>query len=542
MRPLIKYLFLLITLNAPALRAQDVPSRETVMKTDSLNLVFKNALNDTTRTNILVALVDQLYLYYPDTIIPLSLKALEIADKNFNHANDQEKHSYLISKAAALSNLGNKYGDEGDIPLALDYYVKSLKIQETIGDKLAIANLLNNIAFIWNYQGKVEKALNYWEKSLMLREVMGDKKGVANSLTNIGFVYHNQGNISRALEHYNRSLKIQEGIHDKEGMAYSLHNIAAIQQDQGDIEGAIKNFEKSLKFREEIGDKRGIGYSLKSIADLYNIKSNFSEALKYFEKSLKVREEIGELQGIAYSLNSLGTINLTLKNIPKALEYYHRALKLMRTLGNKQGMAASFNYLGSIYLKLGIKGNVSPAKQKNYLIAQKYLDSSLVLSKQLGFPVEIRNAEQFLSQIDSAKGNYSGAFEHYKQFIIYRDSINNQSTRKASIKSQLKYEYEKKEAVIKEQQEKERAISEEQNSRQQIIIWSVGCGLLFVIVFVAFVFRSLKTTREQKIIIEEKQKEILDSINYAKRIQMALIPSEKQIHQILKKLKTHEGK
>ena len=50
-------------------------------------------------------------------------------------------------------------------------------------------------------------------------------------------------------------------------------------------------------------------------------------------------------------------------------------------------------------------------------------------------------------------------------------------------------------------------------------------------------FRSLFITRRQKQIIlrqkelvEEKQKEILDSIHYARRIQKSLLPTEKYIH------------
>ena len=42
---------------------------------------------------------------------------------------------------------------------------------------------------------------------------------------------------------------------------------------------------------------------------------------------------------------------------------------------------------------------------------------------------------------------------------------------------------------------------------------------------------------EQKKLVEEKQKEILDSIHYAKRIQMAQVPSEKRVSSILRKLR-----
>ena len=115
-------------------------------------------------------------------------------------------------------------------------------------------------------------------------------------------------------------------------------------------------------------------------------------------------------------------------------------------------------------------------------------------------------------------------------------------------------DYEKKEAVAKVEHlkdlEKQQAVANEKSRKQNIIIGSVAIGLLLVIVFAGFVFRSLKITRKQKIlieiknaekeeqkqIIEEKQKEIIDSIHYAKRIQNALITSEKYIDKILSKL------
>jgi hypothetical protein len=41
---------------------------------------------------------------------------------------------------------------------------------------------------------------------------------------------------------------------------------------------------------------------------------------------------------------------------------------------------------------------------------------------------------------------------------------------------------------------------------------------------------------QQKGLIEEKQKEIVDSINYARRIQRSILPTEKYIERNLKKL------
>ena len=41
--------------------------------------------------------------------------------------------------------------------------------------------------------------------------------------------------------------------------------------------------------------------------------------------------------------------------------------------------------------------------------------------------------------------------------------------------------------------------------------------------------------KKQKDLLEEKQKEVLDSIHYAKRIQQALLPSQRYLERVFKK-------
>ncbi len=75
--------------------------------------------------------------------------------------------------------------------------------------------------------------------------------------------------------------------------------------------------------------------------------------------------------------------------------------------------------------------------------------------------------------------------------------------------------------------------------KAQSIISVVNLFLLFLITILFFVFFRreniifLKALLEQKEVIEEKQKEILDSINYAKRIQYALLAGDTLLNQHL---------
>jgi tetratricopeptide (TPR) repeat protein len=464
---------------------------------DSLQAILKNASQDSVKCRLLVAITEECEA---DEIFDNASKAVELADhvlKEGNFVNGASKYSVLYTKSLALNNVGVYY----------------------------------------NIEGNYDKALEYFERSLKIREDMADKMGITESLNNIGLIYNTMGDITKALDYYGRSLKLKERIADKEGIATLLNNIAVIYYRQGDLINSLEYHKKSLKISESLGDKTSVGESLSNIAIIFQKEGKFNEALDYCNKSLKIAEEFGEKQNMAVALNNIGNLLLNQKKVDEALPYYKRSLKIKREMGDKRGIAYAFANLGLLhYTAFTVKPSGPGAKDLS--LAFNYSDSALKLSKKIGFPENIKNSQRLLSDIENERHNYQSAFEHYKQYVLFRDSINNEQTRKASVKHQLKYEYEKKEAVIKEQQEKERLVAEQKSRFQNIVIASVLIGMLLVVIFAIFIFRSLKTTRRQKLLIEHKQKEILDSIHYAKRIQTALIPDEKHfersLHRVMK--------
>src|SRR5688572_9572917 len=109
----------------------------------------------------------------------------------------------------------------------------------------------------------------------------------------------------------------------------------------------------------------------------------------------------------------------------------------------------------------------------------------------------------------------------------------------------MNYDFEKKEAETKADQEKKDAIAREEKRSQTIITHCIGAVLAMVALFAFFIYRSYLEKRKanaeisfQKKIIEEKQKDILDSIRYARRIQKSLMPTEKYIDKTLNKFRS----
>lgn len=384
------------------------------------------------------------------------------------------------------------------------------------------------------------KAIEVCDKGLPIATAAEKKAFLtlkASAFNNMGYIYQNYGDEIKALDNYHKGLKIQEEIGDKKGLAQSLNNIGFVYQAEKDAVNALNYYHKSLRIRQEIGDRRGIGECYNNIGFLYRMfgdpdckskvekvcrNSGFSKGISFYEGSLKIMESIHDSMGISISLNNIGGIYLRLEEMDKALEYYNKSYTIRKLRKDKQGIAYSLGNIALIYLK-----------QKKYAEAKVLAEEAVKVSKELGFPAVIRNATDVLKNIYYEMGDYKKSIDTYTLFVSMRDSINSQSANKAAVKKQLEYEYEKKVAAdsVKTAQEKKVVAVELEHTKTQR--FALVGGLLLVLIFAAFMFNRFKVTHKQKEIIEdqkhlveEKQKEIVDSINYAQRIQNALLTSD----------------
>jgi serine phosphatase RsbU (regulator of sigma subunit) len=219
-------------------------------------------------------------------------------------------------------------------------------------------------------------------------------------------------------------------------------------------------------------------------------------------------------------------------------------LELRIELKDNKGQSAVYCNLSAEYID-----------KKDYNKALKYAKLSLLAAEGYGSPEKLRNAHERISQVYTKTNSYKGALFHYKNYILFRDSLNNKETQKATVKQQAKYEYEKQKTIDDAEHDKLLAIEQEEKEKQQILTGATAAGLGLVVAFLIFVFNRLRITKKQKQIIEnqkleveqqkevveqaheeleEKNQEIMDSITYAKRIQSAILPSIKLVKEHLK--------
>jgi serine phosphatase RsbU (regulator of sigma subunit) len=157
--------------------------------------------------------------------------------------------------------------------------------------------------------------------------------------------------------------------------------------------------------------------------------------------------------------------------------------------------------------------------------AKKFGLIGLEFAKNVESPKNIQGAAKLLSDIYGDEGKGMKAFKMYKLYTSMRDSINNNKNQKAIIQQNIKYQYQKEKAIDDGERDNLMAIEQKENEKQQVIIYAIGFGLLIVLLFSFIIYNKLKVTGKQKALIEVQNKEIVDSITYAKRIQEAILPT-----------------
>ncbi|OFX61465.1 MAG: hypothetical protein A2046_00095 [Bacteroidetes bacterium GWA2_30_7] len=510
--------------NAQTSNLIPIKSGQTSNFLDSLQNLYNHATHDTTR----IKLLNEDIGYYYETINPDSAifyyqKALQLAEKNLKLQTSNLKPSFLSLQATTLRYIGIVLTNKGDYDKALEYDNKSLKLvlyysNGSKENKKTIATSYNNIGAIHMYKGDYDKALEFYFNCLKIQEEISDKNGMSGTLNNIGLIYGNKNAYNKALEFYFKSLKIREELRDKPGLADSYHNIGLIHVNKVDYDTALEFYFKSLKLKEELRDKNGLATSYNNIGIVYMYKGQAHTNHSQKEALYKM-----------------------------AQEYYFKSLKIYEELGDKNGIATSYLCIGNLYLTQG-----KPEE------ASKQLLHSLNISKEIGARELMYNTYFSLAQCDSAMSNFRGAFEYHKLYTQVHDWVFSKESDEKIIKMTTKYEAEKRELTI-QKLEKEKLLQTEtiarkdaESKKQRILLFSFLAGFIIILIFSVFLYRlfvqkkmanivleqqkeeisaqrdEIETQRdlvtEQKEHIEEIHKEVTDSINYAKRIQEAMLP------------------
>ena len=221
---------------------------------------------------------------------------------------------------------------------------------------------------------------------------------------------------------------------------------------------------------------------------------------------------------------------------PETLDF-KKAIQCLDSLFYYASEQSDFNSIKSYYI---VKSDISFSENK-YYEALKNTEKAAKIDKDMTGLISPEILSQFY-EIHKKLKNYKKANLYLEQMVENKDSLEKLSANEDVAKYESEKEFEVKQQLdslkhldeIRIQQAETKA-KEEEIKTQKIIESVLFVGILLVIGFLGFVYKQLNTTKKQKVVIEEKQQEISDSINYAKRIQDAMMTSSVYLKDTLPK-------
>ncbi|MBL4657638.1 MAG: tetratricopeptide repeat protein [Flavobacteriales bacterium] len=254
-----------------------------------------------------------------ESALSFHLKAAKVKEES----GDKRGVGYSYDK------IGRIYKDQKYYKKALEFHMKAVKFKEESDDKKGLSYTFGEIGNIYGVQGQFAKALKFHFKAAKIRQQLDDQRGLSYTLSFIGKVFEKQGNYEKALEYYLKSSNLCEDIGNKKGLGYAYDQIGKIYADQGRYEAALAYQMRAFKISEEMGNKRGLVYTLGSIGRTYASQANYVEALKYQQRSLDVAKSTGSKVLVRDVYKEISSTQTRLGHYKEALESYllHTAMK-----------------------------------------------------------------------------------------------------------------------------------------------------------------------------------------------------------------------
>jgi len=418
---------------------------------------------------------------------------LQTFNADFCAAQNQPKIDSLLivlktakedtNKVKALNDLSQQLRGTGDFDSAKKYSGTALLLSEKLNFKPGKILAFNGLGIISREQGNYADALKNFNDALKIAEELGNKSKMAGIVVNMGLVYWNQGNYSQALNLYFKGLKIDEELNDTASIAIDYNNIGNIYAAQENYPDALKFYFLSVKYFQELHDDYSLATLYNNIGNIYIYQNNYAEALKNLLAALNNFEKAGDKKGVAMTYNNLGEVYYHEKNYSEALKNHLACLKIAEEFGVKPFIAASFRNIGAVYIAQG-----------KFADAGKYLNNGIALAKEIGMKDMIRDAYSVRAKLDSAVGNYKEAFEDYKLYAVYNDSLFNETSSKQTAEMKTKYESEKQEKEIA-LLSKDKQIQKVEINRQKFIKTAFIIGLA-VLLILSILFYNFYRTKQ----------------------------------------------
>ncbi len=353
-------------------------------------------------------------------------------------------------------------------------------------------------------------------------------RGIGYAYNLIGNIYNVTEKHTEAIKYYNQAIPYFKKVNCLRGLSITNNNISIIEQERGNLEKSANHLLDAKLYNERLKDSFGLSQVYNNLGNVYGRLGDFESAKKYFTKTIIIKRK-KNFPKLGTSLNNLALAYINDKKLDTAKTILLEALQICKKNKNIRSLANTYSILGEQALNI-----------KDYELAKKYNDSALThanesnyitviikTKQQLGLiaihskeyieaenklvfaredlketpisPLLLKNY-QYTAMLDSARGNFSGAYVWQKKYQKLSDKslLDNSKLKIQQAENRFKAEMEQLKRI--EEQEKREQKTKEQLIRYRILTFVSFGVLILVLCFLTFI---IKSRRERKKYIKQ---------------------------------------
>lgn len=359
-------------------------------------------------------------------------------------------------------------------------------------------------------------------------------RGIATATRYVGVAHALLSNFEESLRCLNRALELFNTLGAKLEAVAVRANIGATYQKMGQFDVALQWQLEVLPLAHELRLPEVEANTLSNIAEIYMETRQFSLALDYEQRSIEIRERIDDQSGIAFGLGAIGRVYLGMDRVEKAIEYYERSLNYARRLNDKASLAYTLRGLGEAYRRLGrAEDSIAHFEEalkhfRDINDPQLISENELMMAKALVEAGELEAAEQLgrhaldlatgiqdvasqaeahvvLSEVAAHRGDYENALGHHRRFTQMKVEALERASQQNLTFLEARYQF-------------------ESNAHEQEIFKLKNVGLS----------QALAEIEEKARKIEAKNQDLQNSMQYAQRVQQAILHGPEHLAAVLK--------
>ncbi len=341
-----------------------------------------------------------------------------------------------------------------------------------------------------NLSSNIKEALIFAENAHKIAQENFYTKGIADSLKQISNCYSYLADYGNVMQHALHSMELYQAINDLKGESDCLNILGGVYNFLQDYNKRLECNLKSLELRQKMGDLRAQLSSLNNIGDTYTVMGDYENALNYFNQCLSY-ELTDNMKAIVYY--NVGEVNFFKKEYSIAKEFIQKGLEFALKIDYWQIIIASYQMEANIYL-----------------LNNQFKEAVSVLEKAKEIAVKKKSPESEYPIYEQLANAYRG-LEDFKNAFFYLNQFNDLKTKVLNDNNAQKLKKIEFEFQFKNITSEAEAIKEKNKQLNNA-------------------YKKIEAQNQE---IEAKNISITDSIHYAKRIQLSILPPQDKLKKLL---------